>query len=137
MSGHSNKYHDPLASKLKHAKGLGSAHEGSDHWLKQKITAIANVPLMVWFIWSIVGLQGASHAEFTAWLAQPCHAILMILLILSVCIHAKLGAQVITEDYISCECFKLIKLIGQKLFFFAIAVACIFSVLKIAFTAGI
>lgn len=133
MSKHNN---DQFAAPLKTAKGLGSAKEGVDHWMKQKITAIANIPLILWFIWSIIGLQGASYVEFTTWLAHPVNAILMILLIISVCIHAKLGAQVITEDYISCECFKLVKLIGQKLFFFAIAVACIFSVLKIAFTVG-
>lgn len=132
----SNQYHDKYAAPLKNAKGLGSAKEGVDHWMKQKITAIANVPLILWLIWSIVSLQGASYAEFTGWLAQPVNAILMILLIISVCIHAKLGAQVITEDYIHRECMKNFKLIGQKLFFFGVAVACIFSVLKIAFTAG-
>ncbi len=134
MSGHHN--HDQYQAPLKTAKGLGSAKEGVDHWMKQKITALANVPLVLWLIWSIVSLQGASYDEFTFWLAHPVNAILMILLVISVCIHAKLGAQVITEDYISCECLKMAKLIGQKLFFFAIAVACIFSVLKIAFTAG-
>lgn len=132
MSGHQKHSY---AAPLKKAKGLGSAHEGADHWLKQKITAIANIPLVLWFIFSIIGLQGASHAQFTSWLAQPVNAVLMILLVISVLYHAKLGAQVITEDYISCEGFKLVKLIGQKLAFFALGVACIFSVLKIAFGA--
>lgn len=132
----SDKYQDKFASPLKKAKGLGSAHEGADHWIMQKITAIANIPLVIWLIWSIIGLNGASYEQFTGWLSQPINAILMILLIISVCYHAKLGAQVITEDYISKECFKNFKLIGQKLFFFAIAVACIFSVLKIAVSAG-
>ena len=133
MSEHNiDKYQAPL----KTAKGTGSVKDGVDHWMKQKITALANIPLIVWLIFSIVSLQGASYAEFTGWMSQPVNAILMILMIISVCIHAKLGAQVITEDYISNECFKNFKLIGQKLFFFAIAVACIFSVLKIAVTAG-
>ena len=125
-----------FSSPLKKAKGLGSAHHGVDHWMMQKITAIANLPLVLWFVLSMVSMQGASHAAFTAWLAEPLNAILMILLIISVFYHAKLGTQVVVEDYISCKCLRLIKLIGQKLFFFAIAVACIFSVLKIAFTAG-
>ena len=131
-----SKNNDKYVAPLKKAKGLGSAHEGVDHWMKQKITAIANIPLVLWLICSIVSLQGASYGEFTSWMAQPVNAILMILLIISVCIHAKLGAQVITEDYISNRAFRMVKLIGQKLFFFGIAVACIFSVLKIAFTVG-
>ena len=124
---------DVYVAPLKKAKGLGSSHHGVEHWMKQKITALANIPLVLWLIWSILGLQGASYAEFTNWLAQPINAILMILLVLSVTVHAKLGAQVITEDYITKKCLKNAKLIGQKLFFSAMAVACIFSILKIAF----
>ncbi len=133
-----SKYHkeNEFVAPLKSAKGLGSSHHGTDHWLKQKITALANLPLVIWLIVSIVGLQGASHEQFTTWLSQPLNAILMILLIISIMYHAKLGAQVIVEDYISCKALRLAKLIAHKIFFFALAVACIFSVLKIAFTAG-
>lgn len=128
-----NKFADPL----KTAKGMGSAHEGVDHWMKQKITALANIPLILWLVWSIAGLQGATYTQFTNWLAQPINTILMILLIISVCLHAKLGAQVIVEDYVSNKALRTAKLIAHKMLFFAIAVACIFSVLKIAFTAGV
>lgn len=133
MSGHCKK--ESFAAPLKKAKGLGSAHEGTDHWMMQKITALANIPLVLWLIFSIVSLQGASYAQFTAWLGQPVNAILMILLIISVLYHAKLGAQVITEDYVSCEALKMVKLIAQKIVFFGLGVACIFSVLKISFGA--
>ena len=128
-----NSMNNPMAN----AKGMGAAGEGSEHWMAQRVTAIANIPLMIWFIYSMAGMVGATYTQFTGWLAQPLNAILMILLIISVFYHAKLGAAVIVEDYISCKVFKNIKLIGQKLFFFAAAVACIFCVLKIAFTAGI
>lgn len=121
-----------IKTPLARARGLGSAKDGVEHWMAQRITAIANIPLMLWLVWSIVSLNGASHAEFTNWLAQPVNAILMILVVLSVFYHAKLGSQVVTEDYIHHEGLKMVKLIGQKLFFFAMAVACIFSVLKIA-----
>ena len=126
-----------MKSPLARARGLGSAKEGTDHWFMQRVTAIANLPLMLWLVWSILGLIGASYEEFTSWLAQPLNAILMVLVIASTFYHAKLGVQVVTEDYIHNEGFKMVKLIGQKLFFFAIAVACIFSILKIAFTAGV
>ncbi len=129
-----DKYKDDFAAPLKTAKNLGSAHEGVHHWMLQKITALANIPLVLWLIWSIVSLQGASYMMFTTWLALPINAILMVLLVVSVLYHAVLGAQVIVEDYISNKAFRMFKLIGQKLFFFAMGVACIFSVLKIAFT---
>ena len=129
MSEDNNQYITPL----KKAKGLGSSHEGVDHWMMQKITAILQVPLIIWLICSITQLQGASYSEFTEWVAAPLNSILLIILVCSVMLHAKLGAQVIVEDYISNKSFKLFKLIGQKIFFFAMAVACIFSILKIAF----
>lgn len=137
MGGHHcKKKNDAFITPLKKAKGLGSAHHGVGHWMAQKITAIVNVPLILWLVFSIVKLQGASYGEFTGWMAQPLNAILMICLVVSVLYHATLGAQVITEDYIHCKAFKMVKLVGQKVFFTALGIACVFSVLKIAFTAG-
>lgn len=121
-----------IKSPLGRARGLGSAGHGADHWMKQRITAIANIPLVIWFVFSVVSLKGASHAEFTAWLAEPLNAIFAILFIVSTVYHGVLGSQVVVEDYIHKEWFKVLKLISTKLFFFALAVACIFSILKIA-----
>ncbi|MEM6782028.1 MAG: succinate dehydrogenase, hydrophobic membrane anchor protein [Pseudomonadota bacterium] len=123
-----------IKSDLAKARGLGSAHHGTGHWMHQKLTAIANIPLVIWFVFSMISLIGASYAEYTAWLAQPINAILMILLVISTFYHAVLGSQVVVEDYISHKGLRLFKIIGQKLFFFAFAVACIFSILKVAFT---
>ena len=109
MKWEQDKFKNPLAR----ARGLGSAKEGADHWFAQRITAIANIPLMLWLVWSMVGLKDSTYSEFTAWLAQPLNAILMILVILSTFYHAKLGSQVVTEDYIHCEGFKMVKLIGE------------------------
>ena len=107
-------------------------NEGTHHWLHQRITAIVNLPLMLWLVWSVARMTGWSHAEFTGWLAVPLHAGLMILAVLSVFYHAALGAQVIIDDYVHNETCKKIKLAGVKLFFIAAAAACIFSVLKIS-----
>lgn len=123
---------EKIQSDLAKAKGLGSAHHGTEHWMAQRITALSNIPLVIWFIYSVMSLKGASHAEFTAYMAEPYNAFAAILLVMSVFYHAVLGAQVVVEDYISCKCFKMMKLIGMKLFFTALAVACIFSILKIA-----
>ncbi|MBX2833901.1 MAG: succinate dehydrogenase, hydrophobic membrane anchor protein [Micavibrio sp.] len=121
-----------MKTPLARARGLGAAGHGSDHWMKQRITAIANIPLVLWFVWNVVQYHNADYATFTAWLAQPVNAVLMILLVISIFYHAVLGLQVVIEDYIHCEAFKIFKLIGLKLFFGAIAIACIFSILKIA-----
>ncbi len=121
-----------IKTPLGRARGLGSAKEGSDHWMGQRITAIANIPLVLWFVYSIITMKGASYDQFTTWLSQPINAILMIFLILSTFYHARLGSQVVTEDYVHHEGLKVIKLIAQKLFFYGAGVACIFSILKIA-----
>lgn len=119
---------DPLAR----AKGLGSAGEGVGHWIHQRITAVANIPLMIWLVWSFVHMTDWSYEVFTTWLAQPLNSILMILSVISVFYHAALGTQVIAEDYISCECLKFVKIVFIKLFYFATGVACVFSILKIS-----
>jgi len=121
-----------MKTPLARARGLGSAKEGTEHWIAQRITAIAMIPLAIWLVYSIVDLKGASHAEFTSWLAEPFNAILMILFVIASMYHGVLGSQVVVEDYIHCEWFKTLKLIGNKLFFFSLAIACIFSILKIA-----
>lgn len=126
-----------LQSPLRGARGLGSTGHGTEHWMHQRVTAISNFLLMVWLVWSFVShqLSGASYEEFTAWLSAPLNAILMILAVISVFYHAALGAQVVVEDYISNEAFKMVKLIGVKLSFLAIGVAAVFAILKIAFGA--
>jgi succinate dehydrogenase / fumarate reductase membrane anchor subunit len=113
------------------ARGLGSAHSGVDHWLMQKITAISNIILVLWAVWSVVGLVGASYGEFQDWLAQPLNAVLMILFIVSTFYHATLGLQVVVEDYVHCEVMKLSSLIGIKLGLAALAIAAIYSILKL------
>ncbi|MCM2343910.1 MAG: succinate dehydrogenase, hydrophobic membrane anchor protein [Alphaproteobacteria bacterium] len=122
-----------ILSPLARARGAGSAHHGAGHWLHQRITALANIPLMLWLVWSVVHMQDWNYAAVSLWLAQPINAILMILAVLSTFYHAALGAQVVVEDYIHHPGFKMVKLIGLRLFFIAAAVASVFSILKVAF----
>lgn len=120
-----------ILTPMKRAKGIGG-HPGVSHWLHQRITAAALLPLVVWLVFSVMRLKGANYMEFTAWLAQPWNAGLLILLILASFYHAALGLQVVYEDYISCKGLRLIKVIGAKLFFIALGAACLFSILKVA-----
>ncbi len=81
-------------------RGLGSAHHGPHHWLVQRFTAIGNLVLMSWLLVSFVILGDFGHASVVKWLAQPLTATAMILLVVSLFWHARLGLQVVMEDYI-------------------------------------
>lgn len=125
---------DGIKTPLARARGLGSAHGGTEHWWHERLTSIAAIPLTLWLVWAVIRMPDWSYGTFTAWLAAPVNAILMILSILVLFYHAALGSRVIVEDYIHNEAFKLFKIIGINLYFFATGVACVFAVLKIAFT---
>ncbi|QDH34705.1 succinate dehydrogenase, hydrophobic membrane anchor protein [Porphyrobacter sp. YT40] len=81
-------------------RGLGAAHHGPHHWLVQRFTAIGNVVLMSWLLVSLALLGDYSHANVVKWLSQPLSATAMILLIVSLFWHARLGLQVLIEDYV-------------------------------------
>jgi len=81
-------------------RGLGSAHHGPHHWLVQRFTAIGNLVLMSWLLASFVLLGDFGHASVVEWLIQPITATAMILLVISLFWHARLGLQVLLEDYI-------------------------------------
>lgn len=122
-----------MRSPLGRALGLGSAKEGVEHWWRQRLTAVALVPLALWFVASVIALMGADYATFTHWLASPLVAILMILAVGATFYHAVLGVQVVVEDYVHIEWVKIAALVFLKLAGFSLAVAGIFAVLKVAF----
>lgn len=128
---------DRIKTPLARARGLGAARSVVDGWIALRVTAIANVIISIWFIWFLTQVVGVYHGEFVEILADPRNAIMMILMIISVFYHATLGCREVVEDYFHTEWMKISKLVGMYLFFFAAAVACIFSVLKIAFTVGL
>ena len=121
-----------MRSDLGRVRGLGTAREGAHHWWMQRLTAIALIPLTLWFIISIASLNSASYAETVNWLSIPLVSIFMILLVSSTLYHALLGVQVVVEDYIHQEGFKFLLLIGLKFIFLVLGVIAVFSLLKIA-----
>ena len=121
-----------MRSDLGRVRGLGTAKEGAHHWWMQRLTAIALIPLTLWFIISIASLNSASYAETLNWLSIPLVSIFMILLISSTLYHALLGVQVVVEDYIHHKSFKFLLLIGLKFIFLVLGVIAVFSLLKIA-----
>ena len=125
-----------LRTPIGKVRGLGSAKEGTHHWLLQRITAIALVPLTLWFAFSVACLAGAPYAQFTGWLASPLNTALLVLFLVSLFWHSMLGVQVVVEDYVHAEFLKVGTLIVLKLAHIALGVATILAVLRIAFTGG-
>ena len=119
-----------LRTPLALTKGLGSAKDGANHWTMQRLTAIANLVLIVWFLFSAIGLAGADYETTRAWLASPVSASLMLLLITSAFYHAKLGLQVVVEDYVHHEGLKIAALTAITLLIIALGVMCAVAVLK-------
>lgn len=121
-----------MRSPLGRAIGLGSAKEGVDHWWAQRITAIALVPLSLWFVGAIIGLVGGDIETVQNWVSLPLPAILVILLLIATFYHVSLGLQVVIEDYVHTELAKLGLVVVLRLLCFGFAVAGIFAVVSIA-----
>ncbi len=122
-------YKSPLAR----ARGLGSAKEGVGHWWAQRLTAVALIPLSLWFAAAVVANTGADHATMVAWLGSPVVAVLMVLLIWATFHHAQLGIQVILEDYVHNEAVKFAAIIAVKFAAILLGALAGFAVLRVAF----
>jgi succinate dehydrogenase / fumarate reductase membrane anchor subunit len=121
-----------LRSSLGRARGLGSAKEGVGHWWAQRLTAIALVPLSIWFVISAVSLTGADHAAFQAWMGIFGNALLMILTVTVLFYHAALGMQVVIEDYVHHPLWTPALLIGVRFVLYALAASSILAVVLVA-----
>jgi succinate dehydrogenase / fumarate reductase membrane anchor subunit len=122
-----------MRTPLGRVRGLGSARSGTRHFWHQRVTALANVPLVIAFIVILTSLLGRNHAAVVQILGSPVVAILMLLFILSVSYHMRLGMQVIIEDYVHAEGWKVLLLIANTFFAFAFALASAFAILKLSF----
>ncbi len=116
---------------LRRALGLGSAKNGVHHWIAQRITAVALIPLGVWFVGVFIALLPAPFEEASHWFSSPWTAALAIFFIIVLFYHGSLGMQVIWEDYISNKFTKLFFIVTTKLFSILMALLAIVSVLKI------
>jgi succinate dehydrogenase / fumarate reductase, membrane anchor subunit len=121
-------YRTPIAK----VRGLGAARSGLQHWKMQRLTAIANVLLVLWFMFSAMALSGSGYEQVRAWLGSPVTASLVVLLIISTFYHARLGLQVVVEDYVHHEGARIASLVAIALIVLALAVACIVAVLTVA-----
>ena len=122
-----------MRSDLGRVRHLGSAKESSHHWWGQRLTAIALVPLSIWFVFAILSLLGANYGAYKEWISSPENTLMMVLLIGALFHHLQLGLQVVVEDYVHGESGKVTLLILNKLVAYLLAATCILSVLKVAF----
>jgi len=118
-------------TELGRVRGLGSAKEGAHHWWRQRITAGSNLFLLVWFMISLTRLTGFDYDSVHAWIGSAWVAVPLILLVISVCWHARLGLQVLIEDYQENES-RVMALVLIEFFLAVIAVTAIFSILRAA-----
>lgn len=121
-----------LRSPLGRVRGLGSAKEGVDHWRMQRLTAIALVPLSLWFVLGLLGAMGGDYESTRNWLSAPLVAAGMLGLIAALFYHATLGLQVVIEDYVSHKGARIAALVALRLIFVLATLIAVVSILKIS-----
>jgi len=121
----------PLAK----VQGLGSAKEGTQQFLQQRLTAVANLVLVCFAIWLLATLAGADYAAVRSILSLATYAIALLLLVLSWVVHMRIGMQTIIEDYVHSEGRKALALMLNSFFTVAVGLTCAYAVLKLSFGA--
>jgi succinate dehydrogenase / fumarate reductase, membrane anchor subunit len=118
-------------TELGRVRGLGSAKEGAHHWWRQRVTAASNLFLLAWFLISLARLEAFDYGTIKAWISSGWRAVPLILLVLSTCWHARLGLQVLIEDYQDNE-GRVAWLVIMEFFLAAVAVTAIFAIVRAA-----
>lgn len=121
---------DIMRSQLGRARGLGAAKSGLHHWWAQRLTAIALVPLTLWFIYSVLSLHGATHPALLAWMQNPLHLVLLLALIAATFHHMQLGLQTVIEDYVHADRCRMIAVLVMKAVTVLLALTALVSALK-------
>ena len=119
-----------MTTPLKRVRGLGAAHGGTETFWRQRMTAIANIPLVLFLILSIVTHIGAGYDQVRAYLAQPIVALLLLALVISAAIHMRIGLKEIIEDYVHGG-VKVVAILLATFFAAGIGLACVVAILKI------
>ncbi len=126
----------PMVTPLRRVLGLGSAHEGTMHFWRQRLTGLSNLILISGFVILVVALLGRPYREVADILGSPFVAVWLLLLAVSITVHMRIGMQVIIEDYVHGHTRKHLLLILNTFYAIAIAAVCIFAILKLAFGAA-
>ena len=122
-----------LRSPLGRVLGLGSAKEGTSHWWAQRVTAIALLPLTLWFVISLLTLPGLDYETVRTWLSVPVTGFLAMLLVAVLTYHSYLGTIVIVEDYVASSGMKVLSLMVLRFLYVLAGGAAIFAILRVVF----
>jgi succinate dehydrogenase / fumarate reductase membrane anchor subunit len=120
-----------MRTPLARAKGLGAAGHGAEHWWLHRMTAVSNVPLVISFVIIVASLAGTTYEQAIGIVSHPLVAILLILAIISVTNHMRLGMQIVIEDYVHDKGLKLAVLIANNFYAVIVAVACLYGIVKV------
>ena len=124
-----------MRSHLSRARGLGAAKSGIHHWWAERVTAIALVPLTVWFVYAVLHLLGAPQASVHRFVASPINTVLLLAMVAMTFHHMQLGLQVVMEDYISSQKWQPVAILVNKAVALLLGLLCAVSILRMAFTA--
>jgi succinate dehydrogenase / fumarate reductase membrane anchor subunit len=122
-----------MSTPLGRVRGLGAARSGTEHFWRQRLTAVANVPLTIAFVVIVVSLLGRNHAYVVQTLGSPLVAMLMLLFIGSATYHMRIGMQVIIEDYVHDEVTKLVLVMSNTFFAIVVGLTAAYAIFKLSF----
>jgi succinate dehydrogenase / fumarate reductase membrane anchor subunit len=122
-----------LRSPMSKVLGLGSAKDGAGHWWAQRISAVALIPLTLWFAFSMLTLPGFDYDTVRVWLSVPISGFLAILLVAALTYHSYLGSVVIVEDYVPAAGMKVLFLVLLRFLYLLTGGAGIFAILRVVF----
>ena len=119
-------------SPLARVEGLGAAHSGTGHFWRQRVTAVALVPLGLWFAYVVLGLAGTTEVAAVSFLAHPWNALLMAAFVVTLLYHLTLGLQVVIDDYVHTPGAKIVLLLLVRFAVIATGSICLFALIRIA-----
>lgn len=121
-----------LRSPLGRVLGLGSAKDGTGHWWAQRVSAVALIPLTLWFMLSLLSLPALDYATVRAWLSVPLSSVLALLLVAVLTYHSYLGTTVVIEDYVHAAGTKLLSLLLLRFLYVLIGGASLLAILHVS-----
>ncbi len=121
-----------LKTSLSLALGPGSAKSGVRHWWQQRLTAVALVPLAIWFLVSLLSLNATDYESVTYWISNPLNTVLLIIFVAVLIFHSKLGVQVVIEDYVHGHAVKVASLVLSRFVHYAALIAGVYAVIHVA-----